>query len=208
MTREAIEIDFADLVGDSTEHFLQRRADLLRQLGNLVEQRGDERFDGLHHLDDRAADATESSDEIIADRSLQSGDLMLENGHLALRGLRQGLVDTTEIGFQDLRGHGCLFGRTALLQDFLLRVRHGHAILRQCRGAAGHDLAEQIRYLHAILRRRVITLVVSDHVRQSGRQSLDLIGRQREGAELCLSGLQRAAGYDAGLSKRLVQAEQ
>ena len=133
---------------------------------------------------------------------------MLQYRHLALRGLRQGPVDAAEVGFQDLRGHGCLLRRTALLQDFLLRVGHGHAIFRQCRGVAGHDLAEQVGYLHAILRRRVIALVVGDHVSQSGRQRLDLIGRQREGAELCLSGLERAAGYDAGLSKRLIKAEQ
>ena len=206
--RQAAEINLADLVSDSTEHLFQGWTDLLGQRRHLIKQRCDERFDGLHHLDDRAADTTESRDEIIADRSLQPGDLMLENGHLALRGLRQGLVDATEVGFQDLRGHGCLFGRAALLQDFLLRVGHGHAIFRQCRGAAGHDLAEQVGYLHAILRRRVIAFVVGDHVRQSGRQRLDLIGRQREGAELCLSGLQGAAGYDAGLAKRLVQAEQ
>ena len=205
---KAAEIDFADLVSDSAEHFLQRRADLLRQLSDLVKQRGDERFDGLHHLDDRTADTTESSDQIIADRSLQSSDFMLENGHLALRGLRQSLVDTTEVGFQHLRGHGCLFGRTALLQDFFLRVRHGHAIFAQRGSRACHDLAKQIRYLHAILRSRVITLVIGNHVRQSGRQSLDLIRRQRESAELCLSGLQGATGYDAGLSKRLIQAEQ
>ena len=208
LAREAIEIDFSNLVGDHTEHFLQRRADLLRQLSNLVKQRGDERFDGLHHLDDRAADTTESRDQIIADRSLQPGYLMLEYRHLALRGLRQGLVDAAEIRFQDLRGHRGLLGRATLLKDLLLRVRHGHAIFAQRGSRAGHDLAKQIRYLHAILRRRVITFVIGYHVRQSGRQSLDLIRRQRESAELCLSGLQGAAGYDAGLSKRLIQAEQ
>ena len=208
MAREAAEIDFADLVSDSAEHFFKRRADLLGQCGHLVEKRGDERFDGLHHLDDRAADTTESRDQIIADRSLQSSDFMLEDGHLALRSVRQGLVDAAEIRFQDLRGHRGLLGRATFLKDFFLRVRHGHAIFRQCRGAAGHDLAEQIRDLHAILSRRVIALVVGYHVRQSGRQSLDLIGGQRESAELRLSGLQGATGYDAGLSKRLIQAEQ
>ena len=208
LAREAAEIDFADLVSDSAEHFFKRRADLLGQCGHLVEKRGDERFDGLHHLDDRAADTTESRDQIIADRSLQSSDFMLQDGHLALRRVRQGLVDAAEIRFQDLRGHGCLFGRATLLKDLLLRVRHGHAIFAQRGSRACHDLAKQIRYLHAILRRRVITFVVGDHVRQSGRQRLDLIGRQRESAELCLSGLQGATGYDAGLAKRLVQSEQ
>ena len=208
MACEAAEIDFADLVSDSAEHFLQRRANLLRQCGHLVEKRGDERFDGLHHLDDRTTDTTESRDEIIADRSLQSRDLMLQDGHLALRSLRKGLVNATEISLQDLGGHRGLLGRGTLLQDLLLRVGHGHAIFRQCRGAAGHDLAEQVGYLHAILRGRVISFVVGDHVGQGGRQSLDLIRRQRESAELCLSGLQCAAGYDAGLSKRLIQAEQ
>ena len=77
MAREAAEIDFADLVGDTTEHFLQWRADLLRQCGHLVEESCDEWFDGLHHFDDRAADTAESLDEIIADRSLQTGDFML-----------------------------------------------------------------------------------------------------------------------------------
>ena len=133
---------------------------------------------------------------------------MLQDGHLALRSLRKGLVDAAEISLQDLRGHSGLLGRATLLQDFFLRVGHGHAIFRQCRGAAGHDLAKQVSDLHAILSRRVIALVVGDHVRQSGRQSLDLIRRQRESAQLRLSGLQRAAGYDAGLSKRLIQAEQ
>ena len=133
---------------------------------------------------------------------------MLQYRHLALRGLRQGLVDAAEVGFQHLRGHGCLLGRTALLEDFLLRVGHGHAILRQCRGVAGHDLAEQVCYLHAILRRGVVSLVVGDHVGQCRRQRLDLIGCQREGAELRLSGLESAGGHDAGLSKRLVQPEQ
>ena len=208
MAREAAEIDFADLVSDSAEHFFKRRADLLRQLGNLVKQRGDERFDGLHHLDDRAADTTESRDEIIADRSLQSSDFMLQDGHLALRSVRQGLVDAAEIRFQDLRGHRGLLGRATFLKDFFLRVRHGHAIFAQRGSAAGHDLAEQIRDLHAILSRRIIALVVGYHVRQSGRQSLDLIGGQRESTQLRLSGLQGATGYDAGLSKRLIQAEQ
>ena len=133
---------------------------------------------------------------------------MLQDGHLALRSLRQGLVDATEISLQDLRGHSGLLGRATLLKDFFLRVRHGHAIFTQGGGAAGHDLAKQVSDLHAILSRRVITLIVGDHVGQSGRQSLDLIRRQRESAELCLSGLQCAAGYDAGLSKRLIQAEQ
>ena len=133
---------------------------------------------------------------------------MLQYGHLALRSLRKGLVDATEISFQNLRCHSGLLGRRPLLQDLLLRVGHRHAIFRQCRGAAGHDLAEQIRDLHAILSRRVIALVVGDHVGQSGRQGLDLIGGQRESAELRLSGLQGATGYDAGLSKRLIQTEQ
>ena len=208
LAREAIEIDFADLVGDHTEHFLKRRANLLRQCGHLVEKRGDERFDGLHHLDDRATDTAESRDQIIADRSLQASDLMLQDRHLALRSLRKSLVDAAEIRFQDLRGHRGLLGRATLLKDLLLRVRHRHAIFAQRGCAAGHDLAEQIRDLHAILRGRVIPLVVGDHVRQSGRQGLDLIGGQCESAELCLSGLQGATGYDTGLSKRLIQAEQ
>ena len=208
LASEAAEIDFADLVGDTTEHFLKRRANLLRQCGHLVEKRGDERFDGLHHLDDRATDTTESRDQIIADRSLQTGNLMLQDGHLALRRGRQGLVDAAEIRFQDLRGHRGLLGRATLLKDFFLRVRHGHAIFTQGGCAAGHDLAEQVSDLHAILSGRVITLVIGDHVGQGGRQGLDLIGGQCESAELCLSGLQGATGYNAGLSKRLIQAEQ
>ena len=208
MASEAAEIDFADLVGDTTEHFLKRRANLLRQCGHLVEKRGDERFDGLHHLDDRAADPTESRDQIIADRSLQTGNLMLQDGHLALRRGRQGLVDAAEISFQNLRCHSGLLGRATLLKDFFLRVRHGHAIFTQGGCAAGHDLAEQVSDLHAILSGRVITLVIGDHVGQGGRQGLDLIGGQCESAELCLSGLQGATGYNAGLSKRLIQAEQ
>ena len=208
LASEAIEIDFADLVGDTTEHFLKRRANLLRQCGHLVEKRGDERFDGLHHLDDRAADPTESRNQIIADRSLQASDLMPQDRHFALRGLRQGLVDAAEIRFQDLRGHRGLLGRATLLKDLLLRVGHRHAIFAQRGCAAGHDLAEQVSDLHAILSGRVIPLVVGDHVGQGGRQGLDLIGGQCESAELCLSGLQGATGYDSGLSKRLIQAEQ
>ena len=205
--RQAVEINLADLVSDSTEHLFQGWTDLLGQRRHLIKQRCDERFDGLHHLDDRTTDTAESRDEIIADRSLQPGDLMLEYRHLALRGLCQGLVDAAEVGFQHLRGHGRLLRRAALLQDFFLRVGHGHAIFRQCRGVAGHDLAEQVRYLHAILRRGVVSLVVGDHVGQCRRQRLDLIGGQCEGAELRLSGLERACGHDAGLAKRFVQSE-
>ena len=208
LAHEAAEIDFADLVGDTTEHFFKWRADLLGQCGHLVEESCDEWFDSLHHLDERTTDTTESRNQIIADRSLQTGNLMLQDRHLALRSLRKSLVDAAEIRLQHLGGHSGLLLCRALLQGLFLGVGHRHAIFAQCGSRAGHDLAEQVSDLHAILSGCVITLVIGDHVGQCWRQSLDLIRRQRESAELCLSGLQGATGYDAGLSKRLIQAEQ